>query len=112
MKPMDIGSMGERITFQKNCTSVDRYGNHVNGWQDYFTCSSHVDTWQKDESGDEVVKGVTQVTFICRYCPELAAVTSTGYRVLFRGQAYDILSVDPMNYDKNTIRFKAERKGA
>ncbi len=111
-KPVDIGSMNERILFQKNETKVDRYGNHTNGWSDYFACHAHVDTWEKAEEGDEVIKGVAYVNFICRYCPELLPVTSTGYRIFFHGEAYDILSVDPMNYDRGTIRFKAEKKGA
>ena len=113
-KPVDIGSMNERVLFQKNCSVVDRFGNHMNTWEDHFACSAHVDTWQRqgDESGDEVKKGVSQVAFICRYCPELSGVTSTDYRILFQGRPYDILYVDPMNYGRSTIRFKAEWKGA
>ena len=111
-KPVDISSMNERILFQKHEAKVDRFGNHTNDWTDYFACHAHVDTWQRDEDGDEVVKGIAVVNFTCRYCPELLPITSTEYRISFQDEAYDILSVDPMNYDRGTIRFKAEKKGA
>ena len=110
MKPVDIAMLNERITFQKNTASVDRFGNHTNSWDDRFSCFCHVDTWQKEESGNEVIEDRVSITFECRYCPELEDITSTGYRIMFRGHAYNIISVDLMNYDKRTIRFKAEKE--
>ena len=50
--------------------------------------------------------------FTVRWCRETAAVTSTGYRIRFRGDVFNILSVDPMNYQKKEIKLhcrKAER---
>ena len=49
------------------------------------------------------------MTFEVRYCSELAGVSSDKYQVVFRGEAYNIISVDMMNYGKKTIRLKAER---
>lgn len=40
-----------------------------------------------------------------RWCSEVNKLTSTGFRVLFRGELYDITSVDPMNYGKKTIKL-------
>ena len=111
-KPVEIGSLDARVTFQKNSASVDRFGNHTNSWEDYFTCHAFADTWQREESGDEVMKAAESLTFTCRYCPELSVVTSTGYRILFNGMAYDILSVDHMNYDRRSIKYKAVGRGA
>ena len=50
------------------------------------------------------------VTFTVRWCSEAARITSTGYRVKFRGEAYDIESVDLMNYGKKEIRMKCRRE--
>ena len=47
---------------------------------------------------------------ISAYVTELAAVTSTGYRVIFGGEYYNILSIDPMNYQKKTLRFTCRRE--
>ena len=52
----------------------------------------------------------SSVTFSVRYCRETAAVTSTGYRVHFHGDIYNILSIDPMNYQRKEIRFICRRE--
>ena len=91
--------MNERITFEKNTTVVDKVGNHVNTWED-----------ESKESGDEVTEENRSVTFSVRYCRETAAVTSTGYRVHFHGDLYNILSIDPMNYQRKEIRFICRRE--
>ena len=35
---MDIAALNLRITFQKQVTDVDEYGNHTNHDDDYITC--------------------------------------------------------------------------
>ena len=95
----------ERITFQKNTVTVDQYGNHKNTWTDYFTCYAYVSTWQKEESGNEVVHEERSVTFEVRYCSELSDLASDKYQIVFRGEAYNILSVDLMNYQKESFSF-------
>ena len=38
---MEIAKMNERITFEKNTTVVDKIGNHVNTWAEYFSCYTY-----------------------------------------------------------------------
>ena len=104
-----ISRFNERITFQKNSVMVDQYGNHKSAWTDYYSCRAYVSTWQKEETEGSVTNEERAVTFEVRYCSELAGVSSDKYQVVFRGEAYNILSVDMMNYQKKTIRLKAER---
>ena len=105
----EIARLGERITFQKNSVVTDKYGNHKNTWTDYYSCHAYVSTWQKEETEGSVTNEERAVTFEVRYCSELADLASDKYQVVFRGEAYNILSVDMMNYQKRTIRLKAER---
>ena len=105
----EISRLSERITFQKNSVVTDRYGNHKNVWMDYYTCHAYVSTWQKEETEGAATNEERSVTFEVRYCSELADIASDKYQVLFRGEAYNILSVDMMNYQKKVIRLKAER---
>lgn len=58
---------------------------------------------QEDEG--EVTAEQKSVVFTVRWCSEVNKLTSTGFRILFRGELYDITSVDPMNYDKKTIKL-------
>ena len=108
----NIGSVAHknvRITFQKNSVVVDEYRNHLQEWTDYFSCYAYASTYAAQESGNEVITEERSVTFHVRYCPELARVTSTGYRIIFTDEAYDIESVDMMNYQKEEIRIKCRR---
>lgn len=99
-----------RITFQRNEVYSDKYKNRLQRWTDYFTCSAYANTKGADhqsaqEDGNVVKTPEKQVSFECRWCPELDAVTSTGFRILFMGEQYNILSVDPMNYQRKTVCF-------
>ena len=40
-----------------------------------------------------------------RWCSETRGLTSTGYRIRFREQLYNIESVDPMNYQKKILKI-------
>ena len=105
-----IARKNVRITFQKNEAYSDVYRNRLQRWTEVITCSAYADTYAEQEHGDEVISEEQRVTFETRWCPELAAVTSTGYRVLFRGEIYNILSVDPMNYQKQALRFTCRKE--
>ena len=105
-----ISRRNERITFQRNEIYSDKYKNRLQQWTDYFTCSAYANTYTAQEDGDAVISEEKSVSFECRWCPELDAVTSTGFRILFRGDRYNILSVDPMNYQRQAIRFTCRRE--
>ena len=104
-----IGQMDERITIQKSTVTVDQYSNHVKSWMDYFTCWAYASTYQKDESPDVVTTDQRGVTFTVRYCSELAPITSTDFRVMFRSNIYDIQSIDMMNYQRKTLKLKCRK---
>ena len=105
-----IARKNVRITFQRNETYSDKYKNRLQRWTDYFSCAAYANTYAAEEDGDAVTTEEKSVTFECRWCPELSVVTSTGYRVVFEGQDYNILSVDPMNFQKTDVRFTCRRE--
>ena len=109
-----IARFNERISIQKNTVTVDKYGNHKNAWTDYFTCYTYASTYQYDKERETAVTSEEQtINFEVRYCTELADLDSTHYRIAFHGDAYDIQSVDFMNYQRKTIRIvcKLQKKG-
>ena len=110
----EIARFNERITIQKNSVVVDKYGNHKDTWEDYFSCFAYASTYQCDrESETEITSEQRTINFEVRYCPELANLDSKHYRVTFHGDSCDIQTVDLMNYQKKTIRIvcKLEKKG-
>ena len=107
-----IDKLNERLTIEKSKAYTDKAGNHRNTWEEYLTCFTYASTYEAQESGEEVRQENRSIVFTVRWCRETAAVTSTGYRIRFRGDVFNILSVDPMNYQKKEILLhcrKAER---
>ena len=106
---MDIGAMNEKITIQKNTPTVDAIGNHREVWTDYYSCHATVSgeessvSSEAEEAGQRVEKG--KIAFTVRYCSDLASVTSTDYRVSFKGDLFDITGIDHMGYKKKSVKI-------
>ena len=105
-----IEKLNVRITIQKDCVAVDKYGNHVKFWADYFSCWAYANTFQQEEKDDVVTSDGQGITFHVRFCSELAGITSTGYRVIFHDEIYDIESVDMMNWQRQMIHLKCQKE--
>lgn len=105
-----IDKLNERITIERSRVTADALGNRRNTWEDYFSCFSYASTYEAQESGGEVKQENRSVVFTVRWCWETAALTSTGYRIRFRGDVYNILSVDPMNYQKKEIKLHCRKE--
>lgn len=107
---MEVALLNVRITIQKNSVIVDAIGNHKNGWTDEYTCYATV----SGEGGTEIqTAGITvdnaDLAFTVRYCKNAAEITTDGYRILFHGKIYNILSIDHMNYKRKSIKFRCEK---
>ena len=105
---MNIAARRVRVTFQKNAVTVDKYGNHKNGWTDYFSCWATVGTSTGSESTGVVINPEESLDFTCRYCSELSVVESTKYRIIAEGKTYNITYVNPMGYKRNSIKFNCK----
>ena len=80
---MDVAALRSKVTFQKNETVTDKYGNHKNAWTDYYTI---------------------------RYCRKAAAIDSTHFRVMFIGEIYNIVNIDHMNFRKKSLKFTCRKE--
>ena len=100
-----IEKLNERITIEKSTVVTDKVGNHRNTWEEYFTCFAYVSTYQAQEEEGEVTAEQKSVVFTVRWCSETRGLTSTGYRIRFRDQLYNIGAVDPMNYQKKILKI-------
>lgn len=103
---MNIGLMNIRITIQKNILVTDEIGNQLNTWTDYFSCAATAGS----ESGAETDRAgqtveADNIAFTVRYCPETLAVTSTGYRVIFQDEVYNINYIDHMNFKRKSLKI-------
>ena len=90
-----IDKLNERTTIQQSKHMTDKVGNHRNAWMDYYTCFAYASTYEAQEDEGEVTAEQKSVVFTVHWCSEVNKLTSTGFRVLFRGELYDITSVAP-----------------
>ena len=110
---MEVALLNERVMFQRNEAVVDGVGNHVNAWTDYYACSATIGGEGLASSGEKQEAGMTvedvSMTVTVRYCRKAVDIMSTGCRVLFRGEVYDIVNVDHMNFKKKCLKFTCRK---
>lgn len=107
---MDVALLNVKIVFQKNEVVVDAIGNHKNQWVDYYSCHATV----SGEGGSEkAVAGLivedSDLSFTVRFCKKAEAITTDGFRILFNGEQYNIVSIDHMSFKKKCLKFKCEK---
>lgn len=107
---MEIAAMRVKIMFQRQEAVADGIGNHTNRWEDYFACRATVG----GEGGTEkAVAGTTvedaDISFTVRFCRTAEAVASSGFRIVFREELYDILAIDHLNYKKKALKFRCRK---
>ncbi len=110
---MKISLLNERITIEKNTTVVDSVGNHINTWEEHFSCAAYAAASsykQKESETAGIISAEEGLVFTVRYCSELSALDSTHYRVKFHGDAYNITSVDMVNYGRKSIKISCSKE--
>lgn len=111
---MDVAALRSKVTFQKNETVTDKYGNHKNAWTDYYTCFATIGGEGLASSKEEQTAGTTvedfSMTVTIRYCRKAAAIDSTHFRVMFIGEIYNIVNIDHMNFRKKSLKFTCRKE--
>ncbi len=108
---MNIALMNVRIMIQKNTVNTDRYGNHKNAWEPYLSCYATVSgETPSEETEAGLVIDDSRVDFTIRWCEAVATVTSTGFRVLFRDEVYNILGVNHTNCKNKAVKLLCRRE--
>ena len=109
----EIARFNERITFQKNTVTVDRYKNHVNEWTDYYSCFATISNSSGKTDTESEGAGTTldelDIGFTVRFCQKTFAVNSTGYRIIWNGEVYNIVKVDYLNMKKRGLKFRCRK---
>lgn len=107
---MEISMLNIRIMIQKNALTVDEIGNHINGWTDYFGTAATIGGetgMEKETAGQTVVN--TDCSFTVRWCSETAAVTETGFRIIWNDEIYNIVRISHQNNKHKSLKFWCEK---
>ena len=110
---MDIAAMNVRITFQKQDVVVDEIGNRSNEWTDYYSCFATISNSSGKTDTESEGAGTTldelDIGFTVRFCQKTFAVNSTGYRIIWNGEVYNIVKVDYLNMKKRGLKFRCRK---
>ncbi|CUX18969.1 phage head closure protein [Clostridium sp. C105KSO13] len=107
---MNIELLNVRIRLLQNAVLVDEIGNHKNSWQEYYSCYATVSAegGTEETAAAQTVEADT-IDFTLRYCRKTATLTSTGFRVEFAGEPYDITAIDHMNFKRKCVKLHCQK---
>lgn len=106
---MDVARMNEKVVFQKCSVVRDGIGNHRNEWADDYCCFATIGgeglaSSKETENAGTVVEDAG-MTVTVRFCEKVSGIRSVTHRILFRGEVYDIVNVDHLNFKKKSVKF-------
>lgn len=102
--------MNVKITVQKSTVTVDEIGNHKAEWQNFYTCFATVrNESPSEETAVGTVVDSSKINFTVRWYSVVSEINSTGYRVKYDGEIYDILGIDHMNFKKKSVKLKCQK---
>ena len=106
-----ISQMNERIMIQKSFRGIDKNGNHVLEWKDYYECSAYANNMSGQEYWAAAqVNSETDMYFIIRFCSEVRCMTSDNYRIIFRDEIYNITFIDNVQYKNKSMKIRATKE--
>lgn len=111
---MDFSRLNTRIFILKNVIMIDKIGNRKSEWSDYFSCWATVSNEdsqkiQKSEDAGIIVDHQT-ADFTVRCCNKVKVVNNLEYKVKFKNEMYEILSVDHYGYKGEMIKLKCKKE--
>nr|DAT79099.1 MAG TPA: Putative head tail adaptor [Caudoviricetes sp.] len=113
MGVLNVGLLNEKVVFQKCSVVKDGIGNHRNEWTEDYCCFATIGgeglaSSKEMESAGTVVEDVG-MTVMVRFCEKVSGIRSVTHRILFRGEIYDIVNVDHLNFKKKCVKFTCRK---
>lgn len=109
----DTGRMDKRIVIQMLATEEDKIGNQTSLWTDFHKCWANVngvsgkEYWQARQQNEEQI-----ISFRIRYCRKLSELNSVDYRILYRGDTYNIQHIDNLLQANILLIIKAKKEAS
>lgn len=102
------GKMKEKITIQKLCTEMNKYGDTVETWKDICTVHAYINGLYGDELYEARKYNQEQsVTVETRYNKALADIAPQDCRIIWRKNEFKIIPpIDNFQFLNQTLKFK------
>ena len=103
-----ISELISKIVIQKSSVEMDDVGNQVLLWQDYYRCAAYANNLSGSEYWAAAqTNSQKDVYFVVRYCSEVSVIDTENYRIIFRGQIYNITFIDNVKYENKMLKIRA-----
>lgn len=107
---MNVVDFNLRILIQKSDVISDEIGNRKNEWTDYYSCWAAAN----EASGTETAEaGVTvehfPIVFTVRDCKKIRSMDTVKYRIVFKNDFFNIISIDHCDFKGETVKIHCER---
>ena len=108
---MNAGAYREPVTIEKSGYTEDEIGNQVPVWAEYYRGYAYMNNLSGTEYWEAAqTPAQNTVMFIMRFHPLLTAMNTREYRLMHRGKAYNITSIDNVQYKNETVKIRATAK--
>lgn len=108
---MNAGAYRERVVIQKTSITEDEIGNQKPIWTDYFKGHAYMNNLSGAEYWEAAqTQSQNTVVFIFRYHRMLSQLNTREYQLVHNGKAYNISSIDNVQYKNETIKIRAVAK--
>lgn len=108
---MNAGAYREPITIEISGYTEDEIGNQIKGWTEYYKGYAYMNNLSGSEYWEAAqMQAEKTVMFILRYHPLLGDMNTKMYRLMHRGNEFNIVSIDNVQYKNETIKIRAELK--
>ena len=108
---MNAGAYRELVVIEKSGYAEDDIGNQIPSWTEYYRGYAYMNNLSGSEYWEAAqTQSQNTIMFVFRYHPLLGAMNTKKYRLMHRGKAYNITSIDNVQYKNETVKIRATAK--
>lgn len=109
---MNAGALKNLIIFQKGYVKEDDLAVKKTDWIDFKKDYAYVNNLSgKEYWAAAVVHQENTVDFIFRYKPYFEKMNSKQFRIVFKGEIYNIVSIDNKRFENKTVKIRTVKNG-
>ena len=108
---MNAGAYRELVVIEKSGYAEDDIGNQIPSWTEYYRGYAYMNNLSGSEYWEAAqTQSQNTIMFVFRYHPLLGAMNTKEYQLMHRGKAYNITSIDNVQYKNETVKIRATAK--
>lgn len=107
----DPGRMRHKVTFQRLTVTPDEKCEQLEAWEDCITVHCSVGQFtgsEKVQARQEITE--SDLTFTVRFSPKLSKLNEQDFRIVFKGEVYDITFINDPQLAHEKLIISAKKR--